>query len=327
MFPKLFDCFMFNDEIEILEQRIGEYSDIIEQFIVAESRYSFDGSKKRLWATEFLDQNPHLHDKIRILEYGIPDSLRNSSRFERWGIERYARQFLTNGIRLLPAKSYVILSDIDEFPSKSQILSAIDRSYISSAPTPVVLGKLNLWSSSDSNWNTVRIGPSELFLDLNSIRYMKAPIAVGDPGVHMTWLYGNFDEFISKIRTTAHSEFDKSEDFVLTLLNFSEKYQVSHLGRFRRKGFGLLKFANQEDLSPILRALAQKRPDWLSKSPSSEKKWKRFCASYLITESWETGSIPNRTQINLRLLLVAIYAAIYWKIKGFQKRINSKISS
>ena len=322
---KIFDCFIFNDEIDILHQRFLQYFDVVSGFIVAESKHSFDGSVKPLWAHRYLEQNPYLTNKVQLIEYHFPQSLLEADRNDRWGREKYARESLSHPISLLPDDAFVILSDVDEFPSLSQIHSSILNDYISSAHTPVVIGKINLFSESDADWNTVRIGPKRFFQDLNSIRYMKAPKAMGEPGVHLTWLFGNLEEFMRKIRTTAHSEFDRDPKLVELIFNFSQKYQVSHLGRFHRDGYGLLKYIPQNLLSQLQIALLENRPDWHLANEIDVVKWKRFCASYLISEAWKTGQFSSFEKLNFVTFLSAVFS--YWssKINTTQRRILGKL--
>jgi len=318
---------MLNDEVDILEQRIKEYSDVVEGFIITESRFAFDGSSKRLWGNEFINENPQFSHKIRILEYEFPENLQNQSRLDRWGKEKFARQYLVSAISKLPDSSYVVLSDIDEFPSVSQLISASSRSYISSAPTPVVLGKLNLGSRSDKKWNTVRIGPSHLFTDLNHIRYEPAPEADGDLGIHATWLYGNLDEVMKKIRTTAHSEFDRDEEFISKIVGFAESYQISHLGRFHRRGFGLLDYIELNAFSPVQESLAKRRPEWIRNNSCQECKWKRICASFVLTQAWNSGDAPSENMVNFRKFIFALAYFLIYQAKRQWKRVVKKFTT
>jgi beta-1,4-mannosyl-glycoprotein beta-1,4-N-acetylglucosaminyltransferase len=318
---KIYDCFIFNDEIDILHQRLLEYIDIVDGFIIAESKHSFDGGKKPLWARGFLEQHPSLSNKVQLIEYSFPSKLLEADRNDRWGREKFARQALALPISRLPDEAFVILSDVDEFPSVAQIHNSISNNFISSAQTPVVVGKINLFSESDVNWNTVRIGPKSLFQDLNSIRYMKAPKTQGELGIHLTWQFGNFEEFVKKVRTTAHSEFDQDPKLVDLIFNFSQKYQVSHLGRFQRNGFGFLKFIPRDSLSPLQISLLARRPDWHQANQVEVARWKRFCASYLISRAWKTGEFPSDQNVNLSTFLRAVSS--YWlsKTKMTKRRI------
>lgn len=325
MTPKIFDCFIFNDEIDILHQRISQYMGLVDGFLIAESKISFDGKPKPLFAKEYLNSNPHIAEMVQLIEYEFPSDLKEANQNDRWGRERYARQSLSLPISFLPDDAFVILSDVDEFPSVSQINNAISKDFISSAPTPVVIGKINLFSESDAQWNTVRIGPKRFFEDLNEIRYMRAPQVQGKPGIHLTWLFGNFDEFLRKVHTTAHSEYDRDPKLVEDILEFSQKYQVSHLGRFHRKGYGLLKFIPRQLLSEIQISLLESRPDWYATTPVRELRWKRFCASYLVTCAWATNSSPTENRITIHTFVLSCIDFLVVQISKYRNIIFRKV--
>jgi hypothetical protein len=155
---------------------------------------------------------------------------------------------------------------------------------------------------------------------------MKAPKALGDPGIHLTWLFGNLGEFLAKVRTTAHSEFDRDSKLIEDIVAFSQKYQVSHLGRFHRHGHGLLKYIPQHLLSQLQISLLESRPDWYVNEPVIELRWKRFCASYLISEAWKTGKHPSVEEINIRTFVIANINYFSIKMKILIRRVSRKLT-
>ena len=46
---KIIDCFIFYNEIDILNYRINTYSDLVDYFIIVESKYTFSGNEKELY--------------------------------------------------------------------------------------------------------------------------------------------------------------------------------------------------------------------------------------------------------------------------------------
>ena len=45
---KIFDCFIFNHEVELLEIRLNILNDYVDKFVISESKYTHSGAKKKL---------------------------------------------------------------------------------------------------------------------------------------------------------------------------------------------------------------------------------------------------------------------------------------
>ena len=58
----VFDCFLFLNELDLLELRLNELNDVVDYFIIAESTYSFKGDKKK--ELFFLEKNRSRFEKF-----------------------------------------------------------------------------------------------------------------------------------------------------------------------------------------------------------------------------------------------------------------------
>ena len=43
---RVFDCFIFNNEIDLLEMRLNILDDVVDKFIIVEGNTTFSGNKK-----------------------------------------------------------------------------------------------------------------------------------------------------------------------------------------------------------------------------------------------------------------------------------------
>ena len=43
---KIFDCFIFNNEVELLELRLNILNDVVDKFVIIEGNSTFSGKKK-----------------------------------------------------------------------------------------------------------------------------------------------------------------------------------------------------------------------------------------------------------------------------------------
>jgi beta-1,4-mannosyl-glycoprotein beta-1,4-N-acetylglucosaminyltransferase len=69
-YPKLFDCFLFFNELDLLEKRLELLYDIVDYFVICESSKTFSGLDKPLYFNKNKDRYERFKDKI--LYYCIP---------------------------------------------------------------------------------------------------------------------------------------------------------------------------------------------------------------------------------------------------------------
>jgi beta-1,4-mannosyl-glycoprotein beta-1,4-N-acetylglucosaminyltransferase len=110
---KLYDCFLFNDEFELLELRLKLLDDVVDNFVVVCAKETFTGKTKtqdiRL-VQEFLEGHG---DNVKLV---VIDALEGGNAWER---EAYSRNRISDGLVSLSESDLVMISDIDEIPRPS----------------------------------------------------------------------------------------------------------------------------------------------------------------------------------------------------------------
>ncbi len=148
---KLYDTFLFFNELELLEVRLNVLNEVVDYFVISEAKETFSGQSKPLY---YLD-NKHLFEKFEhkiihnvidkqpnnLLEFmsftpyytspnqsydhksgGVPLS-NLSSDFQR---EVYQRDSIINGVLdVIKPDDLVLLSDLDEIPCPDAIIKAL----------------------------------------------------------------------------------------------------------------------------------------------------------------------------------------------------------
>ena len=120
---RIVDCFLYYNEMEMLEYRLKVLWDVVDFFVISESAYSFMGKPKT-----FLDfTNSRLFKylskiivvRINVFPFFSPDTTKN----EQWNNENYQRDSLMDGIdylirnkKQLDDRDIIVLSDVDEIP-------------------------------------------------------------------------------------------------------------------------------------------------------------------------------------------------------------------
>ena len=117
---KIVDCFLFYNELDLLKFKLKELNDIVDYFVLIESKYTFVGNEKELYYEKnkkmFSDYN---HKIIHI----IHDHNAKYETGDAWSNEKEQRFYATKGIAKLDLADddLIILSDLDEIVDKNTL--------------------------------------------------------------------------------------------------------------------------------------------------------------------------------------------------------------
>ena len=106
----IYDCFIFNDENEVLEIRLNELDKYVDYFVIVESGENHRGVRKKKNISESLISK--FKSKIR---YYYIDSFEKN--FRPWQRENFQRNYINNGLYDAKKEDIIIVSDADEIPN------------------------------------------------------------------------------------------------------------------------------------------------------------------------------------------------------------------
>jgi len=107
---KIFDCFIFNHEIELLEIRLNVLNDYVDKFVITEGNLTFSGKPKHSYFLEHKDVFSKWEDKIILNEIIMPS-------FESpWDREIYSRNSVMD-LDIFEDCDLILTSDGDEIPN------------------------------------------------------------------------------------------------------------------------------------------------------------------------------------------------------------------
>jgi beta-1,4-mannosyl-glycoprotein beta-1,4-N-acetylglucosaminyltransferase len=112
---KIYDCFMFFNELDVLEIRFNELYNVIDKFVLIESLKSHSGNNKPLY---FKDNEKRFSKFLDKIIHIVVDDFPCSSGMER---DNFQRNFITKGIEDANANDIILISDCDEIPKASII--------------------------------------------------------------------------------------------------------------------------------------------------------------------------------------------------------------
>lgn len=116
---RVFDCFTFFNELDLLELRLNTLDPVVDHFVIAEARETFTGRPKPLIFAENRDRFSAFLPKIRHLAI---DSFPDTS--STWARERFQRNHLARGLDGAQPDDVVLISDVDEI-TRPEHLAAI----------------------------------------------------------------------------------------------------------------------------------------------------------------------------------------------------------
>jgi beta-1,4-mannosyl-glycoprotein beta-1,4-N-acetylglucosaminyltransferase len=242
---KIFDCITFYDENLITNARFEILKDVVDFFIVCESKYDHNGNKKKI---NFKLKNDEHSKKIRhiVIEENFPEL------HSGWAIEEYQREKILPYIEDAKDDDYVMYSDSDEIPNPE-----ILRKFNLKKKYGIFLQrffnyKFNIFNPYESPWEGTKVCKKK---NLKSIDFMREKVRKKNLRYkfyrfdkekniqifeNAGWHFNNVmspEKISKKLKTFAHNEFS-SEEFSsvetirnkinakVDLFNRNEKYEV-----------------------------------------------------------------------------------------------------
>lgn len=127
MAQKIYDCFLFSHELELLDLRIKMLGPYVDYFVLLESPWSFHGKPKKKIFEENKEKfnNPKIrHVVYEDLPYiGNVDGKRSRGKKN----ERHSRNCSLRGISDADPEDIIMLSDVDEIPNMEIVLENLYR--------------------------------------------------------------------------------------------------------------------------------------------------------------------------------------------------------
>lgn len=209
LFMKIYDCFTYYNESDIVEIRFEELHKVVDFFVVIEASETFTGVHKEYCFDQLVDINKKYKDKIIRIKINFPD--KNMSPWEREFFQRNCVTEFLFEYNVLD-DDIIILSDADEIPRASIVEN------ISSYNLPTRLDVCQYfwnfnWKVPDhcnqgarpivSKFSDIKkIGPQNLRAETVDM--------IPKAGWHFSF-FGELEKVKNKIESFAHTEYDKDD--------------------------------------------------------------------------------------------------------------------
>ena len=217
--PKIFDCFTFFDENFLVNSRFEILNDVVDYFVIVESKYDHQGKKKNI---NFKLQNSKFRDKIR---YIIHDD-KNLESIKGWEAEKSQREKLFSGITDADKNDVILFSDSDEIPNPKLLKNLFLKKKFIIFMQKFFVYKLNIYNEFESPWEGTRACQRK---DLESFTHLRKKIVkknlekpfwkfqleknieiIDHGGWHFNNLY-TVEKISQKIKASPHQEFNDNK--------------------------------------------------------------------------------------------------------------------
>ncbi len=130
----IYDCFMFFNELDLLEIRLNILDKFVDKFVIVESTFTHSNKIKKLYFKENKDRFEKFNNKIIYLikdTYNIKETQQHllslgvkhneSIHSYTWLTEIEHRNYISNGLENCNNDDIILISDIDEIPDFDRI--------------------------------------------------------------------------------------------------------------------------------------------------------------------------------------------------------------
>lgn len=205
---KVYDCFIFYNEISLLKYRVEVLKDVVDYFVLVEATRSHVGKPKPL----FFQENQHLF-KENIIHVVIDDLIENANieNRQQWENETRQRNGILHGLKGIQDNDIIISGDLDEIPDPRTLKYLKNLKGIYNLEQDLYY--CNIQHRVVEKWNYCKIMDYYSFcksgLTFEQIRYTQAePIPRG--GWHLSY-FGTPEFIANKIKNFIHQEFNEEK--------------------------------------------------------------------------------------------------------------------
>jgi beta-1,4-mannosyl-glycoprotein beta-1,4-N-acetylglucosaminyltransferase len=201
---KVYDCFLFHNEIDLLALRLEELDSIVTKFMIVEGNVTHQGADKELTMTKMLAEN---HPVVAPYKDKIVCHVADLKPYKIWDREFMHRNTISAVLNMCQDDDLILISDVDEIPDVDAIAYQI-RMNLPFATYRMAFHYYSFkYKKKDTCHGTAGILAKELAKTtpqhLRDIRFF--PPFIQNAGWHLSY-FGSPDQVIEKIKSISHEE-------------------------------------------------------------------------------------------------------------------------
>ncbi len=324
---KIFDCFLFFDELDLLEIRLDVLYPHVDQFVIVESAITFQGNAKpfnleQSWArfSKYADKITYLKIDAYDIDFSCPPFIEapeceddvivnriyqhvlECPHFDKkrefwWGNDFFQRECLWRALALAKPSDgdLILISDVDEIPNPvtlSSLKPSIKPNIVNCFRQHEFCYYLNYYHNSDWLGTCAFLYGAFKHHSLNSIRFATKRneglnAFIIEDGGWHFTSLGNVEKIQQKVMNWGHREFNSP--FILKAV----EYNVVHgYDIFRRPGFGRMHRRPLDDkiFGPDLPSMFARFPQLVGPEITSESPLAAvaFSCYFFLQQKWSS---------------------------------------
>jgi beta-1,4-mannosyl-glycoprotein beta-1,4-N-acetylglucosaminyltransferase len=222
----IYDCFLFNDELEVLEIRLHELKDVVDEFVLIEADGDFHGRSKALTFAE----NVQRFSRFNVRHHMVLD-IPEGDPVEG---EKLQRMALRSVLPKMHDDDIVMWSDVDEIPNSNVVNRFVSRKCsVANIQLFHHVGFLN-WRRHDFYYHS-KIVTGRFFEEASNGHDLRWGYAHADvlqeSGWHFNYL-GGLERIKKKVNAGAHRRENVTVD---RMLRRYEKFGIQYCESFAMK--------------------------------------------------------------------------------------------
>ena len=216
---KVYDCFTFFNEMDLLEIRLNELDEEVDYFVIVESTRTFQKKDKPLYLNLNDERIVKFKDKIiHIVVDDFPNFFTHWRVPKTWDYENHQRNAISRGLINAKPDDIIIVSDVDEIPNAKKLADNINLN------KPVVfqqrffyyfLNYIMTKATSESSiiqknnmiyWRGSVMIKYKDFTSAREVRNLRNDLTmtqIEEGGWHFSYI-GGIDAIISKLKSFSH---------------------------------------------------------------------------------------------------------------------------
>lgn len=209
----IFDCFIYFNEIELLELRLKTLGEIVDYFVIVEADKTFAGRSREFHFAQHQHQFAEYADKIVYVQ--VRDMPQSSDPWER---EWHQRNCIMRGLADCQANDLILISDADEIPKPETLLRLcqMEKGQDVLQKHPVAFAQHNFYyfvnCVEKKFWHgTVAVRYGNLSLPQTLRNNRERMPRIRDGGWHFSYL-GGVERVIEKIQSYSHQELNTPQN-------------------------------------------------------------------------------------------------------------------
>ena len=224
---RVYDCFPFFNEFDLLEVRLNDLDSVVDQFVLVEATRTFQKQPKPLYFTQNKERFAKFLPKItHIVVDTYPNFFTKFRVPKTWDYDNHQKDQVKLGLTDCQPDDVIIVSDLDEIPRPEKILEYKNRkgikvfkhkmfwyfldNFIVDYDEPVKMS-----SEGYKPWHGAVMCDFRDFTSfkkLRSLKNLETPdlVFIEDGGWHYSWL-GGVERIVEKMEAYAHKEHNKDE--------------------------------------------------------------------------------------------------------------------